>query len=100
MRNVIWSPEAEKELYNILIYWIYRNRSTTYSIRLEEAIQQNIRAIVFNPEIGKLTNRQNIRLKLVEHYWIVYEITPNQIMILSIFDTRQDDKKLKKKIKS
>ena len=79
MRNVIWSPEAETELYNILVYWIYRNRSTAYSIRLEEAIQQNIQAIVLNPEIGRLTTRQNIRLKLVENYWIVYEIEPNQI---------------------
>jgi len=89
--------KPKRDSYLILTYWIYRNKSAVYSIRLEEAIQQNIQSIVQNPEIGKLTNRLNIWLKLVEKYWIVYEIQNDRIVILSIFDTRQDDKKLNKK---
>jgi len=97
MRNVVWSPEAENDLYNILAYWIYRNRSSLFSIKLKAEIQEGINAISLNPEIGKKIEGDNARLKLVRDYWIVYDITEHEIEIISIFDTRQDDKKLKKK---
>ena len=99
IRKIIWSPEAETDLYSILAYWIYRNKSASFSIKLEAEIQEAVKAIATNPEIGKKTKNENTRLKLVRDYWIVYDIELSQINILSIFDTRQDDKKLNKKIK-
>lgn len=99
MRNVVWSAEAESDLYDILAYWVYRNKSSLFSIKLEAEIREGISAITLNPEIGKKIEGDNARLKLIRDYWIVYDITEHQIEILSIFDTRQDDKKLKKKIK-
>jgi len=99
IKKVIWSSLAENDLYSILAYWIYRNKSAIYSIKLEAEIQKSIQAIIKNPFIGRRTNKENIRLKLVGDYWIVYEITAISINIISIFDTRQNHSKLRNRIK-
>jgi plasmid stabilization system protein ParE len=48
------------------------------------------------PQIGKPTDLIHIRVKVVKDYFIIYEETETQILILTIWDTRQDPQKLKK----
>jgi hypothetical protein len=46
------------------------------------------------PTIGKLTDDNLARIKIVRDYWIVYDIRENGIFILAIFDSRQNPIKL------
>ena len=41
-------------------------------------------------EIGKPTELKNIRLKIVSHYELIYEVIDNKITILDIWDTHQN----------
>ena len=46
------------------------------------------------PTIGRLTDSKLVRIKVVEHYYILYEFSDDNLYILSIFDSRQDPIKI------
>jgi toxin YoeB len=46
------------------------------------------------PKIGRPTNLENVRIKIVKDYLIIYEELESEIHILTIWDSRQDPIKL------
>lgn len=38
-RQIVWTPPAEKDRKDILAYWLNRNGSPTYSLKLFERFQ-------------------------------------------------------------
>ena len=76
--------------------WRHRNKSNTYSKKLNQLFKESIKIISDFPQIGKLTDDPNTRLKIVKDYLIIYEETETRIFILTIWDSRQDPEKLKK----
>jgi toxin YoeB len=95
-KQVIWSLRAQKDKKEILNYWRQRNKSNTYSKKLNELFKESIRIILDFPQIGKVTDDTKARIKIVRDYLIIYEETETQILILTIWDSRQDPDKLKK----
>ena len=94
-KQVIWSLKAQDNKRNILDYWRKRNQSNTYSKKLNLLFKEAINIIKDFPQIGKLTDSTNIRIKIVRDYLIIYEDTETTIYILAIWDGRQDPNKLK-----
>lgn len=94
-RQVIWSLRAQQDKKEILEYWIKRNKSNSYSIKLNELFKESTKIIAGYPQIGKLTNEKNVRVKIVKDYLLFYEVTENHIFVLTIWDSRQDPDKLK-----
>jgi hypothetical protein len=45
--------------------------------------------------IGKRTWKENVRVKVLKDYLIIYEITVNEIVVLSLWDCRQNPDDLK-----
>lgn len=95
-RQVIWSRRAQNDKKEILDYWRRRNKSNTYSKKLNELFKESIQIIVDFPQIGKTTVESDTRIKIVRDYLIIYEETEMRILILTIWDSRQDPDKLKK----
>ena len=95
-KQVVWSPRAQKGRKEILEYWRLRNKSNTYSKKLNQLFKESVKIITDFPQIGKSTDDTNTRLKIVRDYLIIYEETETQIFILTIWDSRQDPDKLKK----
>jgi toxin YoeB len=95
-KQVIWSLRAQNDKKEILDYWRQRNKSNTYSKKLNELFKESIRIILDFPQIGKVTDDTKARIKIVRDYLIIYEETETQIFILTIWDSRQDPDKLKK----
>lgn len=95
-KQVIWSLRAQKDKKEILDYWRQRNKSDTYSKKLNELFKESIKIILDFPQIGKVTDDTKARIKIVRDYLIIYEETDTQIFILTIWDSRQDPDKLKK----
>lgn len=95
VRKIVWTHSSKIELYQILEYFIERNQSKTYSLKLYKKINTEIVKLITQPEIGKITNMINVRALLIESYFIFYEINEKDIVILSVWDTRQNPKKLK-----
>jgi addiction module RelE/StbE family toxin len=94
-KEVVWSLRAQKERKDILEYWRLRNKSNTYSKKLNQLFKESVKIIADFPQIGKPTEDINTRIKIVRDYLIIYEETESQIHILTIWDTRQDPEKLK-----
>ena len=95
-KQVIWSLSAQNDKKEILDYWKQRNKSNTYSKKLNELFKESIKIILDFPQIGKVTDDTKARIKIVRDYLIIYEETETQILILTIWDSRQDSDKLKK----
>jgi toxin YoeB len=95
-KQVIWSHKAQNDKKVILNYWRQRNKSNTYSKKLNELFKESIRIILDFQQIGKVTDDTKARIKIVRDYLIIYEETETQIFILTIWDSRQDPDKLKK----
>ena len=91
-KQIIWSLTVQLDRKEILLYWINRNKSRTYSKKLNKLFIEAIQLIAEFPEIGKPTTHKTARIKIVRDYLIVYEYdtTKNQIIILRIWDSRQN----------
>jgi len=89
-RKIIWSRRATIKLYSILEFYILRNKSKTYSTKLYTKINKEIRLLKNNPDLGIKTTDETIRGLIVEYYIIYYQVTENEIIIHSIWDSRQN----------
>ena len=93
-KQVVWSLRAQSDRKQILDYWRLRNRSNTYSRKLNQVFKESVEIIRDFPIIGKLTEDDNVRVKIVKDYLIFYEHTETKLTILTIWDSRQDPEKL------
>jgi len=95
-KQIIWSWLAQENRIEILKYWIDRNNSNLYSIKLNKLFEDSVDLISKFPLIGVKSNLENIRIKLVRDYRIAYKINDETIEILTIWDSRQNPNDLDK----
>ena len=96
-REVKWSLKAIHDKIDILDYWIERNKSKTYSIKLDNLFDKSINSLANYPEQGKKSDYKNIRIKIVQHYLIFYLIKEDYLEIVRIWDPRRNPKRFKLK---
>lgn len=89
-KEIKWSLRAIHDKIDILEYWFNRNRSKTYSKKLDKLFDQAINETARFPDLGKLTDFKNIRVKIVSHYLIFYKIQSKHIEIIRIWDSRRN----------
>ena len=90
VKQIIWSKLAQSDRRNILQYWIDRNKSNKYSIRLNQIFVDTVELLSKHPKIGKRTEYLDIRIKIIKDYFLNYRETDTIIEILTIWDSRQD----------
>jgi len=96
-RRLVWTNRAQTDRKMILTYWNRRNQSAQYSKKLNALFKEAIHLITERPYIGKPTSTPNVRAKVVRDYLIFYEITQQHIVVLTIWDCRQNPKNLQAK---
>ena len=89
-RKIVWSSRATKRLYEILEFYITRNKSKTYSNKLQRLINKEVNLLIKQPDIGLKTTEETTRGLIIENYIVYYEITIDKIIIHTIWDSRQD----------
>ena len=89
-RKIVWTDFAKESKYAICLYRNQRNKSTTYSRKLNALFQESLKQIVNFPESSIESNDINVRLKIASHFELIYHISRTQITILDIWDTRQN----------
>ena len=95
-KQIIWSLQAQEDRKQILSYWNNRNQSTTYSKKLHNLFKDALKLVSQFPQIGRQTDKENIRIKLVKNYLIVYEESFEHIYVLKIWDGRRNPEKFNK----
>ena len=94
-KKVVWSLRSQQDRKRIFSYWNKRNKSNRYSSRLNKLFKEATKIISDFPKIGKITERENIGIKMVRDYLIVYKELENKIEVLTIFSSHQNPAKLK-----
>jgi toxin YoeB len=97
--TIFWTHTAVMQRDYIFDYWNNRNKSATYSKKLNLTIRRRIELLKSQPEMGKKTNFGETRTISLGHYSILYKIDEPKIIITGFWDNRQDPKKLLKFLK-
>ncbi|RRO15251.1 type II toxin-antitoxin system RelE/ParE family toxin [Flavobacteriaceae bacterium 14752] len=93
-KRIIWSNLAKSQFRNILDFYIERNGSVTYSLKLLNETEDLLETLSKNEFIGRLTSNKQTRVIPIKVYLIFYEIKEEAIEIVSFWDNRQDKEKL------
>ena len=89
-RKIVWSNNAKKRLYGILEFYIERNKSKSYSIKLFKLLNKEVKLLLKYPDLGLKTSEESVRGLIIDTYIIYYEVTEDKIIIHTIWDCRQD----------
>lgn len=93
-KQIVWTHNAHQDLKEILQYWRIHNKSNAYSKKLNSLIKKAIALVAAHPYIGRRTNIENVRIKLVRDYLVFYEVAETEIFILSIWDSRRNPEEM------
>ena len=89
-RKIVWSNRAKKRLYGILEFYIERNKSKSYSIKLYKLLNKEVKLLLKYPDLGLKTSEESVRGLIIDTYIIYYEVTEDKIIIHTIWGCRQD----------
>jgi plasmid stabilization system protein ParE len=93
--KIIWTLKAQSDRLEILLYWVGKNKSSLFARKLNEIFNERVEMLSQYPNLGKKTDIGHIRGHIVRDYFICYKIIQKTIVIVSIFDVRQNSRKLK-----
>jgi toxin YoeB len=88
--RIIWSKQATEIFHCILVYYAKKTGSKTYSSRLNQQIRKSVVRLKSHPLIGKQTEYESIHELSEGNFKIIYQIRKNEIVILMIWDNRQN----------
>ena len=97
--QVKWTKEAKVQFKDILDYWDVRNNSTRYVQKLIKIVDKAIVRLLEFPEIGRVTENDRIRLKIIKDYFLYYSFNDTEFIVLGISDIRRDPNYLKSMLK-
>lgn len=96
-RQLIWSHLAKIKLFKILDFYTQRNKSSTYSKKVYREFNKALFLVSKNPEMGIKTDKDDVRGIIISDFILFYELTAGEIIVHTVWDTRQnpDDLKIK-----
>lgn len=93
-REIVWTNISEIQLKEIFDFFTKRNKSSQYSRKLYKKFKVELKTVAKNPEIGIKTKLDIIRGLIIDDYVLFYEILEDKILILKVWDCRQNPDKL------
>ena len=92
--KIFWTETAINQRNLVFKYWNTRNKSTSYSKKLNNSIIERTEVLKSNPYLGRITEFKNTRRLPLKHYSILYQKYNYKIIITGFWDNRQNPKKL------
>jgi len=95
-KQVIWSPQSESDLLQILDY-LHKNWELNVAVKFIDIIDEIINQISLNPrQFPVIQKRKKIRKCVItKHNSLYYRERKEFVDILRIYDNRQDPHKLR-----
>ncbi len=96
VRKIIWTNNAQEDFKQVIEY-LYEEWSERIALNFIATFYSKIELIDKLPQIGmKVENHENVnRILITKHNILYYLITEKEIVLLDLFDTRQNPKKNK-----
>ena len=86
-RKIIWSNKASIKLFDIMEFYTKRNGSKTYSLKLFQRFNKELKILIKQPELGI---KESVRGFVIEDYILFYEFNNEKIIVHSVWDCRQN----------
>lgn len=93
--KVVWTAPAQAQRKSVLSYWVKRNGSAAYSLKLDLRFRSALRMISRNPKLGRPTTYADVRVKTVGDYLLFYRVEALTVVVLVLWDARQDPESLR-----
>ena len=94
-RKIEWTKTSIQDRFEIYKFWIEKNKSDSYSKKLEILFNEAAKLVSEFPEIGTETDFPGLRVKVIKSYKLFYIDDSETISIIRIWDTRQNPQHLK-----
>ena len=98
-RKIVWTQTASKLRRKVLEYWVNRNKSNAYSIKLLLLSDEKAKLIAQNPQLFRHADFPDTRMATMGHFSIFYKYNAKEVIITAFWDNRQDPKKLLQQLK-
>jgi len=82
-KQIIWSKKAEEELIATLKFYNIRNKSTAYSLKLLNQIEQKTELITKKNFLGRLAEDGQTRILVLDDFLIMYQVGEKHSEIVS-----------------
>lgn len=92
--KVEWTHFAKKQRDEIFEYWNNRNKSNSYSKKLNLVIKKKTNQLKFQPFSGKKTINETTRMLVFKNYSLIYNIEQETISIISFWENHQNPEAL------
>ena len=94
--KISWTNEAKRDL-SLIINYLETNWSEREIRRFFQRLEQTLETILQSPQLYKLVDkRKNVRKCLLSKQTSIYfKVEDDKIFLITLFDNRQDPKKLK-----
>ena len=99
-KKIVWTETAALQRRSILEYWLQRNQSNKYPLKLLRLSNEKAKQIAANPILYKASDFPDMRVAAMGHYSLFYKITTDTIIITAFWDNRQNPAKLLKLLKA
>jgi toxin YoeB len=81
-------PELPEKIF--LIIGTIEINLKIYSNKLNRLFKENLIIVIKPPESGNPTKNDDMKFIIVSHFEIFFKITSSEIVVLDIWDTRQN----------
>lgn len=88
--KVIWQPSAKNQFATILNYFSERNKNDEYCSKLLASVKEATYYLSVFPELGKITDYENVRELIHLDYSIFYFFDNIKIDIVLFWDNRRN----------
>jgi len=95
VKEIVWTKKSIQDRYKIYLFWVKKNKSDVFSKKLEMLFKESAKFISEFPEIGVPTEIHNVKVKIIKDFKMFYLKEGDKVIILRVWDTRQNPKKLK-----
>ncbi len=99
-KKIIWTETAARQRRSILEYWLQRNQSPTYSLKLLRLSNEKAEQVAISPLLFKSVEFADMRAAAMGHFSLFYKITHEAIIVTAFWDNRQNPKKLLELLKA
>ncbi|MCU0419482.1 MAG: type II toxin-antitoxin system RelE/ParE family toxin [Cyclobacteriaceae bacterium] len=93
-KKIVWTETAARQRRSILEYWLHRNKSNTYPLKLLRLSNEKANQVAANPLLYKAADFPDTRVAAMGHFSLFYKATDERIIITAFWDNRQDPEKL------
>lgn len=94
-KKIEWTEASLRDRFDIYRYWSERNKSDSYSERLELLFDEAAELIAQFPETGRETDFPNLRIKVIKHFKLYYLNQEETIQIVRVWDARRNPDSLR-----